>query len=131
MLFRRSFLLILGFGTSVAFAQRKKEKPPEIEVVECVVKRQADVIVLDGRIKNVTEKPIKRLTILFDFLSSEQKVLTTKRGEVEAEVLLPGEDAEFHSKIEPPARATHYQVGFEDGGGKILRGVNVGPFPIE
>lgn len=132
MLTRRSLLLSMAAYVPLALAEKKKEgKPPEVELAECSVKRQADLIVLDGRVRNISEKPIKRLVIFFDFLSSEQKVLTTKRGEIDAEILAPGEDAEFHSQIEPPARATHYQINFEDGAGRNLRGLKVGPFPIE
>ncbi len=128
---RRSLLLTAATCATAAFAQKKEGKPPEIELSECAVKRQEDLVVLDGRVKNVSEKPVKRLAILFDFLSSEQRVLTTKRGEIEAEVLAPGEDADFHSQIEAPARATHYRVSFVDGSGRDLRAVKTGPFPID
>src|SRR3954463_16809744 len=97
---RRSLLLSLAASAPLALAQKKKAgKPPEIEVIECTVKRQNDLIVLDGRGKNLMDHPIKELGILFDFLSPEQKVITTKRGGIDGDTLGPGEDGEFHSQI--------------------------------
>src|SRR5436305_10506763 len=115
MFTRRSLLLTVAASLPIAVAQKKPAKPPEIEVLECSVKRQGDLIVLDGRIKNVTDRRLKDLSVLFDFLSPEKQVITTKRGGLDEEVLAPGDDGEFHSQVEPPPRATYFQVSFEDG----------------
>jgi hypothetical protein len=129
---RRSVVFALSSAVALAQKNQKSKKPPEIELVECAVGRQADLIVLDGKVKNVTDHPIKGLQLLFDFISPEKAVITTKRGALEAEILEAGEEAEFHSQIEPPARATHCQVSFEDSGGKVLRAEGrLGPFPID
>jgi len=131
-MYTRRFLCLLLLTICVLPGQKKKDnKPPEVELVECNVKRQEYLIVLDGRVKNVGEKPVKRLVIQFSFLTSEKDTLTTKLGSIESEVLDPGEEAEFHFQLETPAKATHYLVNFEDGAGKYLRPSKNGPFAID
>jgi hypothetical protein len=129
---RRTFaLLAVAAFLPLAFAQKRKEgKPPEIELIDPVVRRQGELIIIDGKVKNVSDKPVKELAIFFDFLFQE-KVITTKRGGIDDPVLEPGDEAEFHAQIEAPPRATHYQVHFEDGGSKYLRPAHNGPFPID
>jgi len=87
---------------------------------------------VDARVKNCGEKPIKALQLILDFVASDHKqVITTKRGGIDAEMLDPGEEAEFHAQLEDQVRATEFQVNFEDGNGKYLRAEKTGPFPIE
>jgi hypothetical protein len=114
-----------------AFAQ-KKGKPPEVELMEAKVHRQEGNLIIDARVKNVGEKPIKTLVLIIDFVASDHKqVITTKRGGLDQEILDPGEEAEFHAQIEDPSRATEFRITVEDGGGKYLRAEKTGPFPIE
>jgi hypothetical protein len=70
--------------------------------------------------------------LLIDFVAPDHKqVITTKRGRIEAEMLDPGEEADFRAQIEDPSRATEFLINFEDGNGKYLRAEKTGPFPIE
>lgn len=116
-----------------AFAQKGKQpKPPDVELIEASARRQEGNIMIDARVKNISEKPIKALVLLIDFIASDHKqVITTKRGSLDQEMLDPGEEAGFRAQIEDPSRATEFRINFEDGGGKYLRAEKTGPFPVE
>jgi hypothetical protein len=129
----RRAVWILLFAV-LAFGQKKgkEAKPPEVELLEATAHRQEGNVIVDARVKNVGDKPIKALQLLVDFVAPDHKqVITTKRGRIEAEMLDPGEEADFHAQIEDPSRATEFQINFEDGNGKYLRAEKTGPFPIE
>ena len=131
---RRAYWTLLLALPLTALGQKKGKggKPPEVELLEAAAHRQEGIISIDARVKNCGEKPIKGLQILIDFVAPDHKqVITTKRGAIEAEVLDPGEEADFHARIEDPSRATEFRINFEDGGAKYLRAVNTGPFPID
>jgi hypothetical protein len=129
----RRAVWILLFAV-LAFGQKngKEAKPPEVELLEATAHRQEGNVIVDARVKNVGDKPIKALQLSIDFVAPDHKqVITTKRGRIEAQMLDPGEEADFHAQIEDPSRATEFQINFEDGNGKYLRAENTGPFPIE
>src|SRR5258708_33662467 len=108
----------------LAFGQKKgkEAKPPEVELLEATAHRQEGNVIVDARVKNVGDKPIKALRLLIDFIAPDHKqVITTKRGRIDPEMLDPGEEADFHAQIEDPSRATEFQINFEDGNGKYLR----------
>jgi hypothetical protein len=118
----------------LAFGQKKgkEAKPPEVELLEATAHRQEGNVIVDAKVKNVGDKPIKSLQLIIDFVAPDHKqVITTKRGGIEAEMLNPGEEADFRAQIEDPSRATEFQMSFEDGNGKYLRAEKTGPFPIE
>jgi hypothetical protein len=128
----RVFMMLLMAAVTTASGQKKNDKKaPEIELMEATAHRQDGNITIDGKVRNCGEKPIKKLVLLFDFMDGNQQVLTTRKDSTEQEVLAPGEEAEFHSQVPEPPRATHFQINFEDGGGKYLRVVKNGPFAIE
>ena len=112
-------------------AQRKQPKPPEVELLEVTAHREEGRINVDGRVKNVGEKPVKGLTVLYDFLDSDKHVIASMKGDVEEALLEPGAEAEFHAQLQAPPRATSFQVNFADGGGKDLRPAKSEIFPIE
>jgi hypothetical protein len=123
-----SLFAVLAFGQK----KGKEAKPPEVELLEATAHRQEGNVIVDARVKNVGDKPIKVLRLLIDFVAPDHKqVITTKRGRIEAEMLDPGEEADFHAQIEDPSRATEFLINFEDGNGKYLRAEKTGPFPIE
>jgi hypothetical protein len=112
-------------------AQKKQPKPPEVELLQVAAHREETLINIDGRVKNVGEKPLRGLTVLFDFLDSDNHVLASMKGGVEEPALSPGDETEFHAQLQAPARATSFQVNFADGGGKDLRLAKSDVLPIE
>jgi hypothetical protein len=86
---------------------------------------------LDGRVKNVSDKPIRRLTIIYELLDPDKRVLTKQHGPIDQEQLEPGEEARFEVQMASHARAVSFRLWFEDGGARELRTEKTGPFPIE
>src|ERR1700704_1867916 len=85
----------------LAFGQKKgkEAKPPEVELLEATAHRQEGNVIVDAKVKNVGDKPIKALQLIIDFVAPDHKqVITTKRGGVEAEMLEPGEEADFRAQ---------------------------------
>ena len=130
---RASWTLFFALSAAAIGQKKSKEgKTPEVELLEAAAHRQEGIVSLNARVRNCGEKPIKALQIIVDFLAPDHKqVITTKRGKIDAEVLDPGEEADFQAQIEDPPRATEFQISFEDGGAKNLRALQTGPFPID
>lgn len=128
---RRYALLLLA---SLCAAAPRKGKPKgkgaEVSVLQIVCRRAGGDVSVDGRLK-AGEKSIKKLSLFVDFLGTDKQLLQTKRGEVDEEMLQPGDEAEFHMRVVDPVRAVLYSIRAEDGDGRDLRLDKAGPFPIE
>jgi hypothetical protein len=128
---------ILAFASSavLAFAQRKKSAPkgPEVELLEASARAQEGRLNLDGRVRNTSERPIIKLTIIWELLDSDGRVLTRQQGPIDQPELAPGEECVVEAQIAFHARSVSFRVSFEDGGGRELRvdAKKTGPFPIE
>jgi len=127
---RRAVILTAILVLSVAGADKKK-KPPDVTVVECNGRRTNGRITFDGRVRNTGEKTINGLILLFDFLSSDNVVLTTLKGPTEDELLEPGNESSFHLESDEPPRAVRYQLNAVDRNGRDLRIANAGAFAID
>jgi hypothetical protein len=128
---RRVFFLFLIL-TALAAAQRKPQpKPAEIELADVSARREGEHVNIDGRLKNAGERAAKKLIIFIEFRSPEDQVITTRRAEIDEEVLEPGAETELHARVPDPVRAVSIRFNFEDGSGRYLKGINAGPFAIE
>jgi hypothetical protein len=129
----RGFALLLVAAVCLAAPdakKQKKEKPPDVEL-EVSAHRMENVIRMDGRVKNVSEKPINGLVLSFDFMDSGGRVITTQTAPLDEERLDPEKEASFHVQLTDPVRAVEFQIGATDDGGRILRVSKPGPFAIE
>lgn len=115
------------------FPQSKKKppKPPDIMMVMPVIRNEGGVITFDGKVANSSEKPIKAMILIIDFLGPNKELLTTWRGPIESELLKPGEEAEFALQVKAPQKAVSIRFNASDADGRDLRMDNSGPFPIE
>lgn len=129
----RSLIALLILASLCAFAQKKGKspKPPEVVVMEVTCRRADGDVSVDGRVKILAEKPVKRLNLLVDFLGTDKQLLQTKRGEVDGDLLTAGDESEFHLRVSDPVRAVLYSIRAEDGDGRELRVEKAGPFQIE
>jgi hypothetical protein len=128
----RTLRTILALALAVGLiAAEKKRKPPEVQILEASAHRGESNISVDGRLRNSGEKPIKELTLLFDFMAPGRQVITTQKGAIDEEVLEPGAEAAFHMELNAPPRSVEFQINAEDGSGRDLRVANPGPFTIE
>jgi hypothetical protein len=125
-------LVLLSIPTVLFAQQRKsKDKGPEVELLEATARVEDGVLLLDGRLKNVSEKSIRGLTIIFEVLDPNKNVLTKQQGPIEEKQLEPGEEGRFEVQMAFHARAVWFRMWFEDGGARELRAEKTGPFPIE
>lgn len=126
--------VIAAFGAcSLTYAQKKsgQAKGPEIECLEAVARLENRRVMIDGRVRNASERPIKKLMVIFEMLDPSSNVLTKQQGPIEEPMLEPGEEGSFHVQIAWHARGHAFRLSFEDGSGRELRGENTGPFVIE
>jgi hypothetical protein len=130
----RRFAFVLIVLAAPTFCAQKKNsalKEAEIEVINPAVRHEAGRITVDGRLKNVGEKPARKLAVFYEVLDSDRKVLTRQKGEIAEQELEPDQETEIHAQMHFHARAVHLRLSFEDSSGRELRGINAGPFTIE
>jgi hypothetical protein len=128
---RRAILACFLLIPALATAQKKQAKPPEIEVSEAAVRREGGMVNIDGSLRNSGTRPIKGLRIFIYFRSTEGRVVATRQGGIDQEVLEPGDEAELHAQVPDEVRAVDVQFGFEDDSGRTLTAGSAGPFTIE
>ena len=123
-------ILVLSLVVASVAADKKK-KPPDLEILEASAHRGETQVSVDGRVRNSGEKPIKELTLLFDFRDPDKQVVATEKGAIDEEVLQPGQEAAFHMEANAPPGSVSFQINAADGSGRELRVAKAGPFPIE
>ena len=131
-MFRRFAIAVLCV-LPLAQGQRKsaQQKGPDVELLEAYAQAEDKRINIDGRVKNVAERPIRKLTVIFELLDPSNNVLTKQQGPIEEAVLEPGQEGSFHTQLAWHARTHAFRVSFEDGSGRELRAEKTGPFPVE
>jgi len=125
-----AFLLI----ATLLYPQSKKSKKPKgpdavIEKIE--VRREGDVVLLDGTLKNIGIKPIQSMTLHFEFFAPNKESLTIQSGPVESAFIEPSDEAEFRLQVKYPARAIELKIEARDKDQRDLNLANNGPFRIE
>lgn len=133
ILTRRTFFTIVSCYAAPLFAAKKKSqsKEPEVELLDATAKVEDARVIVDGHVRNVSDKPIRRLNVIYEILDSDKKVLTRQKGAIDQETLDAGEDAPFAAQMQYHARAVYYRFEFEDGSEKELRAEKTGPFPLD
>ncbi|MCS7042464.1 MAG: DUF3426 domain-containing protein [Bryobacteraceae bacterium] len=127
-------LLVLTASVSLfwAFGQaRRKPEPPRFEVVEFKAQRNEDRIWIDGRVRNKGEMAVRFPVLVFQFLSSDNRVVSTRRTDLEPEELNPGDEAAFMLQSLPPARAVSIRLEMYDRTQRWYPLDRSGPYPIE
>ena len=128
---RRTLSLLLGTALLLAQGNKKTPKPPDLEVVEVSATRHGDEIHVDGKVKNAGAKPLERVVVIVDFFAPNRKPMVSKRGPVEAEVLEPGEEAEFKLAMSDPGQLVSIELQAVDRKERDLRLSRTGPFSID
>ncbi|MFN0103069.1 MAG: hypothetical protein ACKV2U_13385 [Bryobacteraceae bacterium] len=125
-----AFLLI----ATLLYAQGKKSKKPKgpdavIEKIE--VRRDGDVVLLDGTVKNLGLKPIHGMTLHFEFFAPNKESLTIQSGPVDAAFIEPGDEAEFRLQVKYPTRAIELKIEARDKDHRDLNLDKNGPYRID
>lgn len=126
--------LIAAISTAASLRAQKnsgQQKGPEVELLEAAAHVEEQRVNIDGRVKNVAGKPIRKLTVIYEILDPSNHVLTKQQGPVEEPVLEAGEEGTFHAQMAYHARTHAFRLSFEDGSGRELRSEKTGPFPVE
>src|SRR4026208_1177598 len=95
----RGFALLLIAVVCLAAPDAKKQKketPPDVELEESAP-RMENGIRMDGRVKNVSEKPINGLVLNFDFMDSGGRVITSQTSPLDEETLAPEKEDRVHA----------------------------------
>ena len=117
-------LLLLVCG--IALAQKKHD----VEILEAKARRvEEGRLSIDGRVR--AGKPLKGLTLTFDFLTSDGELLSSQRAAVEDDSIDRGDESSFHAETENPPGSVRFKIRAFDGDGRQLRVGNDGPFVID
>jgi hypothetical protein len=107
------------------------QKKTDVQVLESKARRSEDKVRIDARIKVTSEKPLKGLVLVFNFLDADGHALTTEKAGVEDDSLAPGDETGVHAEAFNPPGAIKYKIQAFAGGERELRIGNSGPFIIE
>ncbi|MBL8291739.1 MAG: hypothetical protein JNN08_07880 [Bryobacterales bacterium] len=116
-----------------AAAQKGKTKKgaPEVQIVSLKVQRDGGTVALEGRVKNVSEKPLRGLVIFFEFLQFDGRMISRMTTQVSEDVMGPGEEGEFTTQTPDQVRAVHVRLDAEDTQGRYLKVDKPGPHVID
>ena len=125
-----AFLLI----ATLLYPQGKKSKKPKgpnvlIEKIE--VRREGDVVLLDGGIKNTSIKAIHGVTLHFEFFAPNQESLTVMNGPVDSAFIEPDDSAEFKLQVRYPTRAVELKTEARDKDQRELNVEKNGPYRLD
>lgn len=125
-----AFLVI----ASLLYPQSNKGKKPrasEAEVAKIEVRRDGEAVLLDGTIRNTGMRPLLKVVLSFEFYAPNRESLAVQNGPVDADVIGPGEEAEFHLQARYPARAVEIRLEARDKDKRDLNLDRGGPYAIE
>ena len=125
------FLLLPMLLLSSGAPAQRRAKAPDLEVVTVKAQRAPGQVHLDCRIRISGQKPITGLVLSFDFLTDENRVVTTQTAEAEEAYLEPGEESAMRLALNDPVRAVGIRVNAFDKNKRELSIGRNGPFPIE
>ena len=114
-----------------AAAAKDKNKPPDLEIVELKIHRDEKIITVDGRVRNISAKPMKGVVLFFEFLESDNKMISRMIAEVTKDTIAPGGDEPFETQTKDQSRAVSVRVDAEDIDGRYFKLDKTGPFEIE
>jgi len=126
-------LLLVSVSLPAIHAAKKppQPKPAMLDVVEASARRDANLLLIDGRMKNAGERTAEGLRIIVDVLDSDKRTITTQRGGSEPESIEANAEGEFHAQMPLPPRAVYFRLSFEDKSGRDVKAIKTGPFAIE
>jgi hypothetical protein len=126
----RSLCFVLAALTLCAVDGRSQKKS-DVTLADVKANRLEEKMTIDGKARVTSDKPVKGLVLVFDFLSADKEVLTTQKVLVAEETLKPGDDQAFHVDSRFPVGSVRFRIRVFDNAEKELRVGNSGPFVIE
>ena len=125
-------LLVLALPVAAQKGKKKKEKgAPDIQIVHLKIQRDGGNIILEGKMKNISEKPMKGMIVFFEFLEFNGKMISRMTTQVSEADLAPGEEGEFATQTPDQVRAVSVRLDAEDTKGQYLLFDKPGPYTID
>jgi hypothetical protein len=123
--------LLVAVGLAGANKKEKKKKQFEIQVLETTARRAEGIISVDARVRNVGDRPIEELILLFDIMAAGEQVISTQKTPVDDEELAAGAETSVHVQMRDAVRAVSYRVNATDRAGHDFNVLKSGPYVIE
>ena len=132
---KRLPLVLLAAGLCL-LGQKKRPpappgKPPDLQVIEMRVHREENVIAFDGLLRNNSTRVFKGITIFFEFLDADKRLVSRRSIAVTSSNVAPNEEAEVQAQTPDQARVVYYLLDAEDKDGRYLTLDKPGPHLIE
>lgn len=113
-------ILALCLCSPILLAEKKKEGKMEIDIADMAIRREGSQVLIDGKLRNPNEKPVKKLKVIIEFRDTDNKVISTRNGQVDQNILEPDSESEFHAAVPDTVRAVNVTFRFEDSAGHDL-----------
>lgn len=120
----------LGWAAPEQDKAKKEAKGPDIILSKLGAVREAQFLLMDGVVKNVSGRILRGVVLHFEFFDPDGKMISRKNTTVVEDELEDGETEEFSVQTPSPARAVVFRVEAEDSQGRYLRLEQKGPYPI-
>ncbi|WP_321475837.1 hypothetical protein [uncultured Paludibaculum sp.] len=125
-----AFITLASLFLCVAQDQRK-QKGALLNVVEFKAARREDTILLDGKFKNDGENAIRNAVLVIHFMGPGKQVVATRKADLDATDIEPGEETEISLETPFPARAISIRLECQTRLERWIELTRNGPFPIE
>jgi hypothetical protein len=122
---------VLLAALSAVWGWQEPPPPPQLKIVKAAARRVGSTIQVDGTVRNVAGRPLRRLTLKFEFLSSGRNVVTARKAQLEDARINPGEESSFSYELNDEARAVRFRISASDAKDEVLRVAAPGPYPIQ
>ncbi len=128
-----SFMKVLAIlvAALALSAADKKHKGPDVELLDVGAKRGESLVTVDCRVRNIGEKPIRGLTLIFEFFGPGRVPITTQKATVDEESLAVREESTVRAQLSDPVRAVTFEISAVDEAGRDLKVAKPGAYSIE
>jgi hypothetical protein len=107
------------------------QKKSDISLADMKAVRLETKVTIDLKVKVTSEKPIKGLVLVVDYLDADKSALASEKALVTEDTIKTGEDQPLHLDSRFPPGAVRFKIRAFDNAEKELRVANPGPFVIE
>ena len=123
--------LLICCVLTAASDKNDKKHAAEIALTDVHAARTEDQIQIDAHLRNISEKAVGELTLIFEFRASDHSPVVTQRVQTDEETLEPGGEATIHAACANVNRAIEISVSAQDSRGRYHRVDKPGPYVIE
>ena len=123
--------LACALGAGGAAEARGGRNPAEITVTELRARREADLVLLDGRVTNTGERHADHVVLVIQFLAPGRQIVSVREMPLVEGRFEAGEEADFSLETASQPRVVEVRVEAKDRGGREYKVIRPGPYRIE